>query len=161
VRFPSKRSALLAYEQQRVHVKGRDDNESRLLTHDGRISQTIQPTGDMGIEPRESSMHEIVVSCELLRGEDSGELSILFGDNLKDNYEEIFLTNTDDFQPLDDFIEPLAEEISTTKTQGQSEITLHTSDVLHLFEFYKIFKFAGSLASTPQSSGREYRTPKR
>ncbi len=38
VRFPSKRSAITAYEQQRAPVRGHGDSESRILTHDGQIS---------------------------------------------------------------------------------------------------------------------------
>ena len=38
VRFPSKRSALSAYEQHRAPFKGREDSEHRLITYDGRIS---------------------------------------------------------------------------------------------------------------------------
>jgi hypothetical protein len=41
VRFPSKRSALSAEDQHGAPIKGRDGNESRVLTHDDRISQTI------------------------------------------------------------------------------------------------------------------------
>jgi len=44
VRFPSKRSVLTAYEQQRAPVKNKDDNNSRILTHEGHINPTIIPT---------------------------------------------------------------------------------------------------------------------
>jgi hypothetical protein len=67
-RFPSKRSAIVAYEQQRAPVKGHGDSESRILTHDGQISHTPLPTGHIGSEYSEASLHKLFVSCEMLRG---------------------------------------------------------------------------------------------
>ena len=163
MRCPSKRSALSAYEQQRAHVKGRDDNESRLLTHDGRINQTILLTGHLVNEFNEAPLHKIFVSYELLRGKDSGEIPILFRDNLNDINEDIIPNNTDDVQPQDDFIESLIEGLSAAEAQGKLVITLHSTE-LYLFEFYRIFKVGGiasPLAPTPISSGREYRYPRR
>ncbi len=66
VRFPSKISVLTAYDKQRAPVRNKDDNNNRILTHDGHISPTIIPTGHVGIESTESSLHKIFVSCELL-----------------------------------------------------------------------------------------------
>ena len=74
---------------------------------------------------------------------DSGELPTLFRDNLRDSYEDIILNNTDDFQPLEDFIESLIEEISVAEAQGESTISLSPADTLYLFGFYKMFKVDG------------------
>ena len=83
------------------------------------------------------------MSCELLRGKDSGELPTIFRDILRDIYEDIILNNTDDFQPPKYFIESLTEEISVAEAQGESTISLSPADALYLFEFYKIFKVGG------------------
>ena len=72
-RFPSKRSAISAFEQQRAPVGGRGNNESRVLTHGGNIIQTLLPTGHISNESNEPSLHKVFVSCELLRGKDNGE----------------------------------------------------------------------------------------
>ncbi len=71
VRFTSKRSVLTAYAQQRAPVKHKGDSESRILTHDGHISPTLIPTGHIGSESNEASLHRVFISCELLRGKDS------------------------------------------------------------------------------------------
>jgi len=44
VRFPSKRSAISIYEQQRALCRSTGDGNQRLLTHDGHISPTLIPT---------------------------------------------------------------------------------------------------------------------
>ena len=109
VRFPSKRSVMAAYEQQRAPVRGHIDNESRILTHDGQISQTLLPTGNIGSESSEASLHRFFLSCELLKRKDNGELPTLFRDIMKDSYEDIIMNNNADFQTVDDFIEIFIE----------------------------------------------------
>ena len=143
VRFPSKRSAITAYEQQRAHVKGHGDSESRILTHDGQISQTLIPTRHVGSESSEASLHKVFVSCEMLRGKDIGELPTLFRDNMKDSYEDLILNNNDDFQTPADFIEIFIEGIATAEAQGETTVTLSPKDTLYRFEFYRIFKVGG------------------
>jgi len=69
VRFPSKRSVLTAYAQQRAPLKHKGESDSRSLTHDRHISPKIIPTGHIGNESSEASLHKIFVSCELLRGQ--------------------------------------------------------------------------------------------
>ena len=117
MRFPSKRSVLSTSEQQRASIRGRDDNESRVLTHDERTIQTLLPTGHIGSESSEASLHKAFVSCEVLRAKDNGELPTLFRDILKDRYEDLILNNTDDFQTPYDFIETFVEGIAATEVQ--------------------------------------------
>jgi len=67
IRFPSKRSVLTTYDQQRAPVRNKQDSDNRILTHDGHISPTIIPTGHMGIDSSDASLHKAFISCELLR----------------------------------------------------------------------------------------------
>ena len=97
MRFLSKRSAISTFDQQTAPVRARNDNESRVLTHGDQISQSLLPSGHIGRESRESSLHKVFMSCELLRGKDNGELPTLFKDNLKDIYEDIIMNNNDDY----------------------------------------------------------------
>ena len=48
IRFPSKRSLLSAYDQQREPIRNADDGNNRILTHDGHINPTLIPTGHVG-----------------------------------------------------------------------------------------------------------------
>jgi len=116
VHFTSKRSVLIAYEQQRAPVRNKNDNESRMLTHDGRINPTIIPIGHVGNESTEASLHKISVSCDLLRGKDSGELPALFIDSFNYTYEDIILNNDIDFCPPEDFIDSLVTSISAAES---------------------------------------------
>jgi hypothetical protein len=64
VRFSIKRSVLTAYEQHLAPVKNKEDSDNRILTHDGHISPTIIPTGHVGNDSTESSLHKIFVSYD-------------------------------------------------------------------------------------------------
>ena len=140
VRFPSKRSVLHAYDQQKAPVKNADDNNKRLLTHYGHINPIIILTGHVGNESTEASLHKAFLSCELLRGKDSGELPTIFKDNLKGTYEEILLNDKDDFIAPDDFINTFITSNKAIDSINSGAVSLPTIDLLYLFEFSKIFK---------------------
>jgi hypothetical protein len=59
------------------------------LTHDGHTSPTIIPIGHIGTKSNEASMHKVLISCELLRGRDYGELPIYFRESLNDVNEDM------------------------------------------------------------------------
>jgi hypothetical protein len=138
VRFPNKRSVLAANEQQRAPVRNKDDNHNHILTHDGHISPTLIPTGHVGNESTDSSLHKVFSSCELLRGKDSGELSALFRNNLNEIYEDLILNNDNDFHPPEDLIDAIVTNISLAETQNESSITLEPAYLLYLFEISRI-----------------------
>ena len=142
VRFSSKRSVFNVYEQ-RAPVKSKEDNKNRIHTHDGHISPTILPTRHVSNESTESSLHKIFVSCELLRGKDSGELPTLFKDSLNDTYEDLILNNDSEFQPPKDFIDSLVTSISVADLQNEANITLGPKYLFHLFELSRIYKVGG------------------
>jgi len=98
VRFPSKRSVISAYDQQRAPCRIAGDGNQRLLTHDGHISPTLIPSRHIGNESTEISLHRAYTSCDIFRGKDSRELPMIFRDNFKDTYEDYILTDKD-FQP--------------------------------------------------------------
>ena len=143
VRFPSKRSVLSAYNQQRALVRHADDGNNRLLTHDGHISPILIPSKHVGNESFEASLHKAYVSCELLRGKDNGELSAIFRDNLKETYEDMLLSDKDEYIPPTDFIDTFITVIEATESSNAREITLTSTNLLYLFEFSKIFKVGG------------------
>jgi hypothetical protein len=129
-RFPSKRSVLSAYNQQRAPVRNAEDVNNRLLTHDGHISPILIPTGHVGNESSEASLNKAYVSCELLRGKDNGELPTIFRDSLKDNYEDILLNDKDEYIPPTDFIDTFITTIEATESANAREITLTSTDIL-------------------------------
>jgi hypothetical protein len=98
-RFSSKRVVLTIYDQQRALVRNKRDSDNRILTHDGHISPTIISTGHTGSDSSEASLHKAFISCELLRGKDSGELPTFFRDSLNDFYEDLLLLPNNDFIP--------------------------------------------------------------
>jgi hypothetical protein len=104
-----------------------------MLTHDGHISPTIIPTGHVGIESTEASMHKIFVSCDPLRGKDSEELPALFKGIFNDTYEDIILNNDIDFCPPEDFIASLVTSISATESQNEANITMEPSYISPIF----------------------------
>ena len=79
-------------------MRNKHDNDNRILTHAGDISPTIIPTGHMGNESSDASLHKAFISCELLRGKVNGELPTLFRDSLNDFYEDLLL-HPDDYTP--------------------------------------------------------------
>jgi hypothetical protein len=129
---------LTAYEEHRAPVRNKEDNNNRILTHDGDISPTIIPTGHVGNESTESSLHKLFFSCELLRGKDIGELPPLFRDILNDIYEDRILNTDNDFQPPDVIINSLVACISTTDMQNEINITMGPTDLMYLIEFSRI-----------------------
>ena len=105
VRFPSKRSTVTAYEQQRAHVKSKNDGKTRLLTHDGLISPTFIPTRHYGNKSDDSTLHNVFVARELLKGKDIGALLTLFRDSLAKHYDQRhYLEQRDNIIPPDDYI---------------------------------------------------------
>jgi hypothetical protein len=143
VRFTIKRSVLTAYEQQRAPVKNKDDNNSRILTHDGHSRPTIIPIGHVSNESTDASMHKILVSCDLIKGKDSGELPALFRDSLNDIYEDLILNHDIDFCPPENLIDYLVTSISATESQNEANITTRPINLLYLFEFSRIYKIGG------------------
>jgi hypothetical protein len=108
---------LIVYEQQRAPViRNKEDNNSRILTHDGHISPTIIPSGRAGNESTEASLHKIFVSCDLHGGKDSRELPALFRNNLNDIYEDLVLNKDNDFCPPEDLIDSLVTSISAAES---------------------------------------------
>ena len=105
---------LSAYDQHREPVRNAEDGNNRLLTHDGHISPILIPTGHVGNELTEASLHKAYVSCELLRGKDIGELPTIFRDNLKDTYEDILLNDKDTYIPPTEFIDTFITAIEAT-----------------------------------------------
>jgi hypothetical protein len=57
------------------------------------------------------------VSCELLRGKDNGELPTLF--SFKDSYGDLILSDIDDFQTPNNFIEIFIEDIAAAEAQRE------------------------------------------
>ena len=139
VRFPSKRSVLTAYAQQRAPVKHKGDSDNRILTHDGHISPTLIPTDHIGSESNETLSHRVFISCELLRGKDIGELPTLFKDILLDVYEDLLLQPDSDYKPPEDFIDTLSTSIAEADAQDEVAITIPSADLLYLLEFGKIY----------------------
>jgi len=114
-----------------------------LLTHDGHVSPILIPSGHVGNESSEASLHKAYVSCELLRGKDNGELPTIFKDILKETYEDILLNDKDEYIPPTDFIDTFITTIETAKSADAGEITLTSTYLLYLFRFNKIFKVGG------------------
>ena len=88
-------------------------------------------------------MHTIFVSCNLLKGKDSGELPALFKGNLNDIYEDLILNNDNDLCPPEDLIDSLVTSISTAESQNEANITKEPTNLLYLFGFSRIYKVGG------------------
>ena len=138
VRVPSKRSDLSAYDQQRAPVNSKSDSDNGILTHDGHISPTIIPNGHIGSESIEASLYKVFISCELLRGRDSGELPTIFRESLNDVYEDILLNQETEYQPPEEFIDILITGIIEADAQDEAAVTISSTDLLYVLEFNKI-----------------------
>jgi hypothetical protein len=165
VRFPSKCSALSAYDQQRATIKYKDDINNRILAHNRQVGPTLIPTGHTGNEYCEASFHKEFVSWELLRGKDRVESPTLFRDNINDIYEDLILNDiATAFQTPNDFIEPLVARIAAAEARGEATITLSPTKTLILYicsNFTEYLKSAGLRVHVPQSSNREYKFHRR
>ena len=65
------------------------------------------PIDHIGSESNEASLHRVFISCELLRGKDTGELPTLFIDSLLDVYADLLLQPDNGYKPPEDFIDTL------------------------------------------------------
>jgi hypothetical protein len=103
VRFSSARSAKQAYEQNRGHYY-KDTDTSRLLTYNGCVNLVIIPTGHLGDESDDPTLHKVFISCTHFKGKDNGALHALVKDNLAEQYEDLFLLPDDDFDIPEDLL---------------------------------------------------------
>ena len=94
------------------------------MTDDGHISSTIIPTGHVGGESSDASLHRVFLSCELLKGKDNKKLPTLFRDNLNDVYKDLLLNPDNYFQPLEEFIDTLITGITEAYAQDEACITI-------------------------------------
>jgi len=91
-----------------------DKDTTRLHTHNGCVSSVIIPTGHMGYESDDHTLHKIFISCAHFRGKDNETLQALLQDNLAAQYEDLLLHPDDDFSIPEYFVDIIA----TTMAKG-------------------------------------------
>ena len=105
---------------------------SRLLTHSGNDNPVILPTGHMGEESDDPSLHKIFLSCANFRGKDNTALQTLLQDSLAEQYDEILLHPDDHFIIPEGFVDIMATTISESAATNNDTIALKNIDLLHL-----------------------------
>ena len=142
VRFPLARFGKHANEEQRG-LNHRDKDTSCLLTHHGIVSPIIIPTGHMGEESDDPSLHKIFISCANFRGKDNNTLQKFLHDSLAEQYDEILLHPDDNFIILEYFVGIFATAISESTSSNTNIIALKNIDLLYLMEYNRIYKVGG------------------
>jgi len=120
-----------------------DKDTSRLLTHSGSGSLVILPTGHMGEELDDPSLHKIFISCANFRGKDNNALQTLLQDSLAEQYDDILLHLDDHFIIPEDFVDIIATAISESAATSNNTIALKSIDLLYLMEYIRIYKIVG------------------
>ena len=108
-----------------------------MLTHGGRVIPVIIPTGHMGEESDDPSLHKIFISYANFRGKDNGAIQSYLQDNLAVVYEELLLNPEEEFIIPKDFVDIITTTISKS-TAANNNITLKNTHLLYLMEYNRI-----------------------
>jgi hypothetical protein len=104
-----------------------------MLTHDGRVSPVIIPTGHMGEESGDPFLHKILISFATFTGKDNGAIQSYLQDILAEIYEELLLNSDEGFIIQEDFVDIIATTIVESSTT-ETNITLKNTYPLYMME---------------------------
>jgi hypothetical protein len=141
IRFPSKRAAGAAYEQQRNQPNNKDTYAARLIGHSGQVCPTLIPTGHNGETSQDESLHNAFIAWQAFRRKDNNGIQQLFRDIMQEIYDILCDIDAEPMNPPEDYYTTIA---TATKAAGKGHTTeLDTHTLLYLLEFYRITKVGG------------------
>jgi uncharacterized protein (DUF1330 family) len=141
VRFPSRRAAGAAYEQQRNQQNNRETQAARLIGHSGQVCPTLIPIGHSGETSQDDSLHKALIACQAFRGKDINGIQQLLRDSLQEIYDRLYDIDVETMEPPKDYYTAIATATDAAGEGHTAELDPHT--LFYLLEILRLTKVGG------------------